>query len=104
MDKTEQNYGTSQKLIDMSAFGHMLGGIACPFLVINQTKQAYMYNFVLFFILHTIMEMFENSHLGVIFWKCNGHKYYYGDSAINVIGDTLGFVVGWFIGFYLTQY
>ena len=102
MEKKQKTYGSSQKLIDMSAFGHMGFGIICPLLISNKNAKNYMINFFFFLVFHTIIEMFENSHVGVMFWKCNGHGYYYGDSPINVIGDTLGFIVGWIIGYFIS--
>jgi len=101
--KTKREFGSSQKFIDSSILGHIGFGIICPFLINNKSNTTtYIYNFVLFLFLHTIMELLENTHVGIMFWKCNGHQYYYGDSLVNVFGDSFGFIVGWIIGYFIS--
>lgn len=58
------------------------------------------------FIIHTIFELVENTQIGMKFintyfegiWP--GGKFY-PDSSINMVGDTIGIMMGWLVAYYL---
>ena len=58
----------------------------------------------LWFILHTIFEILENSKFGIklinkiFFWPGGKSK---ADSIINIFGDTIGAMIGWISAYYL---
>jgi hypothetical protein len=59
----------------------------------------------LWFILHTIFEILENTKFGItfinkylIFWPGGKPK---ADSFINIVGDTIGAMIGWISAYYL---
>ena len=57
------------------------------------------------FLMHTIFELFENTPFGMSI--INNHLTIWPggkpqpDSMLNIIGDTLGFLVGWISAYYL---
>lgn len=65
-------------------------------------------NIFLLFILHTIFEILENTNYGMklinkyfIMWPGGKPKQ---DSLINILGDTIGVLVGWIIAYLLDKY
>ena len=59
------------------------------------------------FILHSIFEILENTQMGmklinnyIVFWPGGKSKT---DSIINIIGDTIGVIIGWISAYYLDQ-
>lgn len=71
---------------------------------------AYFWNIplLIFFILHTIFELLENTQIGMnvinkyfIFWPGGKPK---SDTIINIIGDTLGAIMGWLSAYYVDKY
>jgi len=59
------------------------------------------------FIIHTIFELLENTEIGlniinkyIIFWPGKKPQL---DSIINIIGDTIGGLLGWLSAYYLDQ-
>jgi hypothetical protein len=59
------------------------------------------------FILHSIFEILENTQMGmklinnyIVFWPGGKSQ---SDSIINVIGDTIGVIIGWSSAYYLDQ-
>lgn len=70
---------------------------------------AYFWNISLlnWFILHTIFELVENTKIGIsiinkyiTFWPGGKPK---SDSFTNMIGDTLGTIIGWLSAYYLDR-
>jgi len=64
--------------------------------------------FILWVVLHTIFEIMENTEFGmklinkyIFFWP--GNKPY-KDSVNNIIGDTLGTIVGWVSAYLLDRF
>jgi len=62
----------------------------------------------LFFILHTIFELFENTPQGIYFinnhitiWPGGKPK---ADTILNGIGDTIGAIIGWYSSHILDHY
>ena len=58
-------------------------------------------------VLHTIFEFLENTKMGmniinkyILFWPGGKPK---SDSIINIIGDTLGTIIGWLSAYYLNE-
>ena len=71
---------------------------------------AYFWNFTLLetFILHTIFEIVENTETGIsiinnYFKMWPGGKPY-ADSFINIIGDTIGVLLGWILAQIIDKY
>ncbi len=70
---------------------------------------AYFWNISLFnwVILHTIFEILENTQMGIriinqyiVFWPGGKPK---SDTLNNILGDTLGAILGWLTSYYLDQ-
>ena len=70
---------------------------------------AYFWNIplLIFFILHTIFELLENTNIGmniinkyIVFWPGGKPK---SDTIINIIGDTLGAIMGWLSAYYVDK-
>ena len=85
-------------LIDQFTYLHFAVGIIVYFWGISLLH---------LFFLHTIFEFLENTQLGmkiinnyIPFWPGGKPK---SDSIINIIGDTLGVVVGWLSAYYLDK-
>lgn len=55
-----------------------------------------------FFLLHSIFEVWENT-IGIAEWKEWGWKKYQGDSILNIIGDTLSGLLGFYLVSKLTK-
>jgi len=58
-------------------------------------------------VLHSIFEFLENTNIGItiinqymVFWPGGKPK---ADSVLNVMGDTLGAIVGWLSAYYLDK-
>ena len=58
-------------------------------------------------IIHTIFELFENTPIGmniinkyITIWPGGKPK---SDSYLNIIGDTIGFIIGWLSAHYLDK-
>ena len=61
----------------------------------------------IWFVLHTTFEFLENTQMGMniinkymVFWPGGKSK---SDSIINIIGDTIGAIIGWISAYYLDQ-
>lgn len=56
--------------------------------------------------IHTLFEIIENTHFGMKI--INSFSYWpggkaYADSFINSVGDSIGFILGWIISYYLDK-
>ncbi len=78
------------KLVDQYTYLHFATGIISYFFGIP---------LILWFVLHTIFELTENTSFGMYlintyfkFWPGGKPK---SDSIINIIGDTIGTLLGW---------
>lgn len=49
-----------------------------------------------YFILHSLFELWENT-IGIVEWQRLGWKKYGGDSFINILGDTISGVAGFYV-------
>jgi len=47
--------------------------------------------------LHTLFEMWENSEVGIEYLQNFGFRIYYGDSKINILGDTISATAGFLV-------
>ena len=94
------------KLIDQYTLLHFAVGITFYF---------WGFSFIRFLIIHTAFELLENTTIGIIFLnsisnsvrpyglKWPGDKRY-SDSKQNIIGDTIGGVVGWYVAYLVDEY
>lgn len=64
-------------------------------------------NFNVSLIIHTLFEIIENTQFGInlinkylFFWPGGKPK---SDSIKNIIGDTIGFIIGWLSAYYLDK-
>ena len=78
------------KLFDQYTYLHFASGIISYFFGLP---------IILWFIIHTIFEISENTQLGIYIIN-NYLKFWPGgkphsDSLINIIGDTIGTLLGW---------
>ena len=87
------------KLIDQYTLLHFATGVIFYFFNID---------FFMFFILHTIFEILENTKYGIFiinkyftFWPGGKPK---SDTIINSIGDTIGAIIGWYSSKLLDSY
>lgn len=85
-------------MFDQYSYLHFASGIIAYFWNIS---------IIFWFILHTIFEYLENTHLGIhfinkyiTFWP--GGKPY-ADPFINNIGDTITAILGWISAYYLDK-
>lgn len=85
-------------LFDQYTYLHFSIGIICYFWGIN-------FNTSLIF--HTLFEIIENTQFGInfinkylFFWPGGKPK---SDSIKNIIGDTIGFIIGWLSAYYLDK-
>lgn len=79
------------KLFDQYTLLHFSVGVVCYFFGISFTN---------FFIIHTLFEIIENTKFGIFvinkyfhFWPGGKPK---ADYMINIIGDTIGAILGWY--------
>jgi len=62
---------------------------------------------LLWFVLHTMFELIENTPQGIYF--INHYIYFWlggnpkADATINTIGDTIFAMLGWIVAYYTTQ-
>lgn len=87
-----------KQFIDQFTYLHFASGIIAYFWNINLKD---------WFIIHTIFEILENTKIGIniinkfTYWP--GGKPY-SDSLKNIIGDSLGAIIGWISAYYLDYY
>lgn len=69
---------------------------------------AYFWNIPLktFLLIHTIFEILENSETGIK--NINKFKFWPGgkfgsDSFINIVGDTIGALIGWILAYHIDK-
>mgnify|MGYP003323403873 CR=1 FL=1 len=55
-----------------------------------------LFNVWQYLILHSLFEVWENT-IGVVEWQQLGWKKYEGDSALNIIGDTISGTAGFYV-------
>lgn len=86
------------KLFDQYTYLHFAVGIIIYFWNISLRNMI---------ILHTIFEILENTKMGmniinnnITFWPGGKPQI---DSIINIIGDTLGVIIGWGSAYYLNK-
>ena len=87
-----------KKLLDQYTYLHFASGII-----------AYFWNipFKTWLVLHTLFEILENTQTGVNF--INKQLFFWPggkpgpDSIINIVGDTLGTIIGWGSAYYLDK-
>lgn len=86
------------KIVDQFSLLHFAVGIVVYFWDIS---------LLLWFVLHTMFELIENTPQGIYF--INHYIYFWpggkpkADSTINTIGDTLFAMLGWIVAYYTTQ-
>ena len=83
------------KLLDQYTYLHFASGIIAYFWNINLKN---------WIIIHTFFEILENTKFGV--YTINKFKYWpggkpYSDNIINIIGDTIGALIGWLSAYYI---
>ncbi len=88
---------TSQQLFDIYSFSHITHGILFYFILkklgFENNKSLYITIF-----LEIAWEIFENTPFIINKYRKNKHyKNYRGDTIINIIGDTLSTVLGFYI-------
>ena len=87
------------QLFDQFTYLHFASGIIAYFWGLS---------FWAWFVLHTIFEIVENTNLGI--WTINHLiKIWPGgkpgpDDLTNIIGDTIGSIIGWLSAYYLDYY
>ena len=86
------------KLFDQYTYLHFASGIVSYFWNIS---------FIIWMVVHTIFEICENTQFGVnfidkylFFWPGGKHR---ADKNINIIGDTIGAIIGWSSAYYLDK-
>ena len=86
------------KLLDQYTYLHFACGIIAYFWNISYLN---------WFVIHTMFELLENTEMGMniinkymIFWPGGKPK---SDSIINIVGDTLGAIVGWLSAYLLDR-
>jgi len=105
----------SQKIVDFYTFQHLLVGI-CSFFITNSwanEEKTYhneiLFGFLVFFYTHTLWELLEtfpffinflNDADKIITGKKRMQKYK-GDSIVNTLSDSVAFVVGFWISYFL---
>lgn len=86
------------KIVDQFSLLHFAVGIVVYFWNVP---------LLLWFVLHTMFELIENTPQGIYF--INHYIYFWpggkpkADTAINTIGDTLFAMLGWIVAYYTTQ-
>ena len=86
------------KIVDQFSLLHFAVGIVVYFWDIS---------LLLWFVLHTMFELIENTPQGIYF--INHYIYFWpggkpkADAAINTIGDTIFAMLGWVVAYYITQ-
>ena len=86
-------------LLDQYSFLHFSIGVVSYFWGIN---------FILWILLHTIFEIIENTKVGIyiinnyiLYWPGGKPK---ADSFMNMIGDSIGAILGWLAAQYVDKY
>ena len=86
------------KLFDQYTYLHFASGIVSYFWNLS---------FIIWIVVHTIFEICENTQVGVnfinkylFFWPGGKPK---ADSNINILGDTIGALIGWGSAYYLDK-
>ena len=90
--------GTSLQLIDVYSLTHITHGIILYFILFEFMKIKQKNAFIIALIIEIIWEIFENLDHLVINYRKRYDDSYGGDSIVNIIGDIL-FVI---LGFYLS--
>ena len=86
------------KIVDQFSLLHFAVGIVVYFWDIS---------LLLWFVLHTMFELIENTPQGIYF--INHYIYFWpggkpkAETAINTIGDTIFAMLGWIVAYYTTQ-
>lgn len=84
----KNRYEIDNALIDSWSGIHFISGILIRLLGINQTYMT---------CLAVLWEIFENSTLGIVYWKLLGEFDYNYDSLVNISSDILFVHGGWYI-------
>jgi len=105
----------SQKIIDIYTIQHLLSGI-CSFFITNSwanKEKTYhdeiLLGFFVFFYVHTIWEILETFPFFIKFlndtykliWGKKRIQKYKGDAFVNFLSDSVAFVVGYWISYFL---
>jgi len=89
--------GTSIQLIDVYSFTHITHGIILYFILFEFMKIKQKNAFIIAFIIEILWEIFENLDYLVINYRKKYDESYGGDSIVNIIGDVLFFILGFYI-------
>lgn len=89
---------TSQQLLDIYSFSHISHGIIFYYILNNINISLVKNNsFIISLILEIAFEIFENTPYVINkYRKKKEYKNYSGDSIINIIGDTLSMIFGYY--------
>ena len=103
IDFESNGENTSQKLIDRYSLSHIIHGILFYFIFenISFTKK---YSLVLTLVFEILWEWFENTPYIIKKYRANPEfKNYKGDSFLNIIGDVIFTLIGYFIANYSSR-
>ena len=75
-------------LFDKWSFQHLTGGVVVGSWGIFNVWQ--------YFLLHSLFELWENT-VGIVDWRTWGWESYRGDSWLNIIGDCISGVTGFYV-------
>lgn len=96
--------GTSQQIIDIYSLSHTTHGIIFYFLFKFMNINPII-GFIIAIIIEFIWEIFENTTYIINKYRKNkAYKNYKGDSIVNVIGDLIFMVLGYYLSYNSEKY
>jgi len=98
--------GTSQQFIDIYSLSHITHGILFYFLIQKTNIPFFQKNgLYIAILLELIWEIFENTpYIINKYRKKEEYKEYKGDSIVNIIGDTLCMILGYYLAHKSSKY
>jgi hypothetical protein len=106
IDFEQDGSGTNQQLIDIYSLSHISHGILF-YLLIHRTNIPIIktYGFWIAGILELLWEIFENTpYIINKYRKKEEYKKYTGDSIVNIIGDIIFTMIGYYIAYKSSKY